>query len=71
MKLSFLLTEKNLSAEVERVKKLFTGSFKKYLKSRSRTTRLEFIISVIDDIIDDKTDLKLLIIALNKMYSKK
>jgi hypothetical protein len=70
MKLKLNLAEQKLSGELERVRKLFLSAYKQFLKSKSRDTKLDFIESIIDDTLT-KSDIKFLILRLQKGYQKK
>ena len=70
MKLSDILVTEQLSGELNRVRKLFVQGFKTFLGGKSRDKRLDFIYEVIDDTLN-KTEIKFLILALQKGRSKK
>jgi hypothetical protein len=65
-----ILPEQKLSGELNRVRKLFVSGFKQFLKSKSRDTKLDFIEEVINDTLA-KSDIKFLILRLQKGYQKK
>jgi len=58
------------SYELDRIKKLFVKGFRSYLSNKPRGDRLEFIMDVISEIVPDRSDLKLLMVQLNKHYGK-
>ena len=65
----FRIQLNEVSGEMARAKQLFVKSFKNYLGGKNRQTRLNVIEEVLSAIIADKTELKLLILGLNKKYS--
>ena len=69
MKLKDIFEAKQ-SGELARVKKLFRDSFKTFLSSKSRDTKLDFLMDVIDDAIG-KSDKKHLILKLQRSQQRK
>jgi len=70
MKLKEALTEYK-STELVRIKKLFIRGYRSYLSTKPRLDRLEFILDILSEILPEKSDLKLLMVALNRRYSQK
>lgn len=70
MKISDIIQEQKLSGELKRVRDLFVKGFKTFLKSKSRETKLDFLEQVIDDTLT-KSDIKFLVLRLQKGYNKK
>lgn len=64
-----ILEARKISGELVRVKKLFVKSYGLYLGGKSRKTRLDFFEEIIVDLLS-RTELKFLIIRLQREYSK-
>jgi len=68
--MKFLILEDKLSTEIARLKKLFIKAYRTYLSNKPRKQKLDVLEEIILSCLDDKTDLKLLIIRLNENYSR-